>query len=143
MCGSALNPGGWAEFQDFDLQYYSDDGTLKEHHHTYIWITTLLDAMRRTGREPSPGPLHGAHLRNAGFQNVKHHRYKIPIGAWAKDPHMKDIGMCNMAQIMDGLEAFSLRVYCGFLKWSEEEVLVLLANVRKELRAGIFHALFD
>lgn len=23
-------PGGWAEFQDYDVQYYSEDGTLGE-----------------------------------------------------------------------------------------------------------------
>lgn len=140
---NSLKPGGWAEFQDFNLQYYSEDGSLTKDHKTLIWINTLLDAANQMGREPSPGPRLEGFLQDAGFQRVQHYRFKIPIGPWAKDPHLKDIGMCNLAQILDGLEAFSLRIFCDFLKWSEEEVLVLLANVRKELKSGTIHAMFD
>jgi hypothetical protein len=140
---SALAPGGWAEFQDFDLQYYSEDGSLKEDHMTLIWINTLLEAAHRMGRDPQPGLKLEGHLHDAGFINIRHKRYKLPIGPWAKDPHLKDVGLCNLAQIMEGLEALSLRLFCDFLKWSEEEVLVLLAGVRRELKSGTIHAMFD
>lgn len=95
------------------------------------------------GRDPCPGPKLAGWARDAGFKHVQSHRFKIPIGPWAKDPHLKDIGMCNLAQIMDGLEAFSLRIFCGFLQWSEDDIRVLLANVRKELKSGTIHAMFD
>lgn len=95
------------------------------------------------GRDPTPGPKLEGHLQQAGFVNIRHHRYKLPIGPWAKDPHLKDVGLCNLAQIMEGLEAFSLRLFCDFLKWTEEEVLVLMAGVRKELKSGTLHAMFD
>jgi hypothetical protein len=140
---STLKPGGWVELQDFNLQYYSEDGSLTENHKTLIWINTFLDAARKMGREPSPGPTLEGHLLDAGFEHVHHTRYKIPIGPWAKDAHLKDIGLCNLAQILDGLEGFSLRLFCDILKWSEEEVLVLLAGVRKELKSGTVHAMFD
>lgn len=74
---------------------------------------------------------------------MHHQRFKVPIGPWAKDPHLKDLGFCNLAQTLDGLEAFSLRLFCGILKWSEEEVLLLLAKVRNELKGGAVHAIFD
>jgi Methyltransferase domain len=48
--------GGWAEFQDFNWLYYSEDGSLKEDSFTLKWITNLLEASRKIGREPSPGP---------------------------------------------------------------------------------------
>ena len=140
---NTLKPGGWVELQDFNLQYYSEDGSLTENHKTLIWINTFLDAARKMGREPSPGPTLEGHLLDAGFEHVHHTRYKIPIGPWAKDAHLKDIGLCNLAQILDGLEGFSLRLFCDILKWSEEEVLVLLAGVRKELKSGTVHAMFD
>lgn len=82
-------------------------------------------------------------VKDAGFENIKAQMFKVPIGPWAKDPRMKDIGMCNLAQILDGLEAFSLRLFCGVLKWTEEEVHVLLAKVRQELKSGKIHALFN
>ncbi|KAL2672450.1 hypothetical protein Neosp_013161 [[Neocosmospora] mangrovei] len=143
--GDKLNtkPGGWAEFQDYDLQYYSDDGSLTTEHKTLEWINTLLGAARILGRDPCPGPRQQQWVKNAGFQNVRHQVFKIPIGPWAKDPRMKDLGMCNLAQTLDGLDGFSLRLFCGVLRWSQEDVLDLLAKVRKELKSMGFHALFN
>ncbi|KAH6884116.1 S-adenosyl-L-methionine-dependent methyltransferase [Thelonectria olida] len=138
-----LAPGGWAEFQDYDLQYYSDDGTLTEKHSTLKWINTLLGAARQLKREPCPGPLQKDWVKDAGFVNVKHQVFKIPIGPWAKDARLKDLGMCNLAQTLEGLEGFSLRLFCGVLNWPEEEVLVLLTKVRKELKNGDFHGIFN
>jgi len=51
--------------------------------------------------------------------------------------------MYNWHQIMQGLEAFSLRLYCQVLGWKEEEVMVLLGHVRNELRNPGLHAQFD
>ena len=66
----ATAPGEWAEFQDFDLKYYSEDGSLKEEHSVQKWITTLLKAAEDFGRDPSPGS-------------------KLePIGPWPKDKHL-------------------------------------------------------
>jgi hypothetical protein len=56
---------------------------------------------------------------------------------------MKQIGMYNIAQVLSGLEGFSLRLFCHVLGWKREEVLVLLANVRKELKSPEIHAQFD
>lgn len=107
------------------------------------WITTLIEAARKIGREPCPGPKLEGWVRDAGFTNVTHHRYRYPIGPWAKDPHMKQVGTYNIAQVLGGLEAFSLRLFCGVLDWKQEEVLVLLAKVRSELKSSSLHAQFD
>lgn len=82
-------------------------------------------------------------MRDAGFKNMVAKTSKAPIGPWAKDKRLKDIGLCNLAQILDGLEAFSLRLFCGVLQWKEEEVLALLGNVRRELKSGTIHAQFN
>ena len=31
----------------------------------------------------------------AGFVDVVERRYKVPIGPWARDPHLKDLGRYN------------------------------------------------
>ncbi|KAL9037882.1 MAG: hypothetical protein Q9180_003470, partial [Flavoplaca navasiana] len=136
-------PGGYSEFQDYDLVYYSEDGTLTNDLPIQKWITTLLEASRDFGRNPCPGPLLAQHMRDAGFQNVQERKYKIPIGPWAKDKHLKTIGAWNLVQIEDGLEAFTLRLFTQILGWKSEEVQVLLANVRKDLRNPKIHAQFD
>ncbi|RYP50043.1 hypothetical protein DL768_004329 [Monosporascus sp. mg162] len=138
-----LTPGGWAEFQDFDLQYYSEDGSLTESHDTMKWINTLLGAARKIDRDPCPGVSLEKWVKEAGFKNVTHHRFKFPIGPWPRDPKMKEIGMYNLSQVLQGLEGFSLRLFCGVLGWQREELLVLTSMVRKELKNRSIHAQFD
>ncbi|KAK1494838.1 UMTA methyltransferase [Colletotrichum tamarilloi] len=135
-----LAPGGWVEFQDYDISIVSDDGTLTEKHHTSKWMSLLIEACVSVGRDPRPGPNIEGWVKDAGFVDVVHQRFKMPIGPWPKDPHHKDVGMTNLIQLLDGLEGFSLRAFCGILGWTKEEVLVLLAQVRTELKSGSFHA---
>ncbi|KAI4235988.1 MAG: hypothetical protein LQ349_002822 [Xanthoria aureola] len=117
-------PGGYSEFQDYDLVYYSEDGTLTDDLAIQKWITIFLQAARDFGRDPCPGPRLAGLMRDAGFQNKT-------VGAW------------NLVQIEDGLEAFTLRLFTQVLGWKSEEVHVLLANVRKDLRNPKIHAQFD
>ncbi|KAH0443591.1 hypothetical protein CcaCcLH18_00904 [Colletotrichum camelliae] len=139
-----LNPGGWAEFQDMSTDYYSQDGTYTEKNATWGWNKDFVHACESLGRDPCPGPkLEGLVRDHGGFQSVFHQRFRAPIGPWPKDPHYRDIGMLNLAQILEGLEAFSLKLFCGVLGRTREEVLVELAAVRKELKTGAFHAMFD
>ncbi len=141
--GSNLEPGGWCEFQDFDLQYYSEDGSLKPEDPLLFWISTLLDAARTLNRDPNPGSQLEGWVKDAGFKNVVHTRYKIPIGPWARDPTLKEIGMWNYMQVTSGLEGLTMRLYTTVLKWKPEEILVLLAKVRKDLTNPKIHAMFD
>ncbi|KAF4838638.1 Secondary metabolism regulator LAE1 [Colletotrichum tropicale] len=139
-----LNPGGWAEFQDMSTDYYSQDGTYTEKNATWGWNKTFVRACESLGRDPCPGPkLEGWVRDHGGFQRVYHERFRAPIGPWPKDPYYRDIGMLNLAQILEGLEAFSLKLFCGVLGRTREEVLVELAAVRKELKTGAFHSMFD
>ena len=46
-------------------------------------------------------------------------------------------------QVEDGLEAFTFRLFTQLLGWKTEEVQVLLANVRKDLRDPRIHVQFE
>ncbi|KAK1753311.1 S-adenosyl-L-methionine-dependent methyltransferase [Echria macrotheca] len=138
-----LNPGGWAEFQDYDLLYYSEDDTLKADSNTMKWLTTLLSLTDNLGRTASPGPKQEQWVKDAGFQNVVSKKFRFPIGPWPKDQKLKELGICNLAQILDGLEAFSLRLFCDVAGWTVEEVNVLLAKVRQEVKDPKIHMQFD
>ena len=140
---SNLAPGGWVELQDFDLTYYSEDGSLTESHATHQWATTILNTSRKLGREPNPGPRLEEWANDAGFQRVHTQRFKFPIGIWPKHPVLKEVGRLNLCQILEGLEAFSLRLYCDVLGWSKDELMVLLAKVRQELQSNTVHAIID
>lgn len=100
----------------------------------------MTEACEKIGREPCPGPRLEGWVKDAGFVDIVHRWFKLPIGPWPKDPHYKDIGLINLIQLLEGLEGFTLRAFCGVHGWSKEEVLVLLAHMRNELKSGAFHA---
>ncbi|KAF4900228.1 Secondary metabolism regulator LAE1 [Colletotrichum fructicola] len=138
-----LEPGGWAEFQELSVKYHTQDGTFTEDHATYKWNRTLIEACKMIGRDACPGPKVEGWVRDQGFRNVHHQKFMLPVGPWPKDPHYRDIGMLNLAQTLEGLEGFSLKLFCGVLGRTKEEVFVELSQVRKELKTGAFHAMFD
>ena len=107
------------------------------------WIKAIIGAASQIGREPSPGPKQEGWVKEAGFENVTHHKFRLPFGPWPRDPKMKEIGMYNLTQALEGLEAFSLRLFCDVLGRQKEEVLVLTSKVRKEMKSPGLHMQFD
>ncbi|KAI8161836.1 Secondary metabolism regulator LAE1 [Colletotrichum sp. SAR 10_70] len=139
-----LNPGGWAEFQDMDIELYSDDGTLTEQHATRDWSRTFVTTLRSMKLDPAPGPQLEGWIRQQGsFTNITHQKFKAPVGPWPKDKAYKDLGMLNLIQTLDGLEGFSLRMFCGVLGRTKQQVLDQLSDVRRELKSNAFHCQFD
>ncbi|KAF2090434.1 S-adenosyl-L-methionine-dependent methyltransferase [Saccharata proteae CBS 121410] len=138
-----LSSGGWAEFQDYDSLYYSEDGSLGEDSQMWRWIKTLVEAGEAQGRDACPGKRLEQWVRERGFVNVHHEVFKVPIGAWPRDPLKKKVGMMNLIQSLEGLEGFSLRLFIDGLKWDKLEVQVFLAKVREELKSRNIHAMYD
>ncbi|KAK1731279.1 UMTA methyltransferase [Colletotrichum acutatum] len=135
-----LRPGGWVEFQDYDFEFSSLNHSLKPHHKTYQWDHEFLKAAKLCGIEPCPGSKLEHWVKDAGFINIGHKAIRVPLGPWAKDEYHQDIGLGNLIQLLDGLEAFTLRLFCGVLGKTEEEVSTQLSEVRQELRSQVFHA---
>jgi L-cystine uptake protein TcyP (sodium:dicarboxylate symporter family) len=55
----------------------------------------------------------------------------------------KDVGLFNLMQAIDGLEAYSMRLFTTILNWTPEEVKVLCAKVRAELKSKSAHRIMD
>lgn len=140
---SNVRPGGFVEFQDYNLLIYSEDGSMTKEHHTYKWVTLIIDLITSVGRIASPGPLLEGWVRDAGFVNVTHKRIKLPLGPWPKDHDLKEVGMCNLIQTLAGLEGFSIRMLCSVGGWTIEEAQVLLAQVREEMKRPGMHQQYD
>ncbi|OJD32350.1 methyltransferase domain-containing protein [Diplodia corticola] len=132
-------PDGWTELHLFDTHYRSDDGSLKADAHINHFLATLEEGCKKLGKELYPGPLAEGWLKDAGFVNVHTRVYKIPLGPWPKDPKMKEVGLVNLMQYLDGLEAFSFRMFTNVLGWKLEEVKVINAEVREELKNKSIH----
>ncbi|KAI9801235.1 MAG: hypothetical protein M1825_003509 [Sarcosagium campestre] len=136
-------PGGWVEFQDYDFQYYSEDGSVGPEEPVLRWDNEVIKGFKTIGCDPLIGPKLKGWAEEAGYVNVVSKRYKLPIGPWAKDKYLKMIGAWNMLFVLDSLEAVTLGVFVNVLGWSVEETQVLLAQVRTAVKDPSKHAQFD
>jgi len=91
----------------------------------------------------SPGPKLEQWFKDIGFVNIKHRLVKLPWGFWPKDPALKDVGIWNLQQMLNGLEAYAMRPFCDVLGWTEQEVLVFMSSVRKELKNPNVHGYYN
>ena len=103
----------------------------------------MSNAVRDLGRDPLPGRKLEGYFKDAGFTNIVHRRVRLPIGPWPKDPHLKQVGLHNYMQINQGLEAVSMRLYVHVLKWTHEQAIMNLAEVRKRLQNPAIHSIID
>jgi len=155
-------PGGWVEFQDFDMRFYSTDGTFVPGSAPDIWASEIIEALKTFGREPEPGPKLEQWVRDAGFENLHHELLPIPVGMWLKDRRLvsddltspnlsptanvlqkKEIGACDLSMFLEGLEGISLRALTNARGWGTEEVLAFLSSVRNDLCNRRIHALHN
>ena len=81
-------PGGWVEFQDFDMRFYSNDGTFVPGSPLDVWTQEIIESLKVFRREPEPGPKLEQWVKDAGFENVANHLLPIPVGPWPKDRRM-------------------------------------------------------
>ena len=135
-----LKPGGWVEFKDWDMTLKSPDDSLPPDSSLATHHRLLCGACETIGRTPYAGRHLKEWVEAAGFINVQEEIIPVPIGSWAKDKRLKEIGAWNYVALLEGLEAITMRPFTAMLKWHVEEVQVLLAQVRQELKNPKLHA---
>ncbi|KAL2126993.1 hypothetical protein VTI74DRAFT_11497 [Chaetomium olivicolor] len=137
-----LQPGGWFQQAEISVVPKCSDGSLSG---TSMerWGPLALEAGRKFGKSFSIAEDVEGLMRAAGFVNVKKHVFRWPIGPWPKDKGLKTIGMYNRLGWEQGLEGWAMFLFTKFLGWRVEEIQVLLAHIRRELRDSSIHAFQD
>ena len=77
-------------------------------------------------------------LEEAGFVDIQEQDFKVPVGTWAKDPVLKQVGACTYRALYDDVEGY-LMYLAGLIGWSKEAVMVYAAQFRRELRDQRIH----
>ncbi|KAK0737735.1 hypothetical protein B0T18DRAFT_440780 [Schizothecium vesticola] len=70
------------------------------------------------------------------YEKVGNQTFDIPFGTWAKDRALKELGILFAVQMIQGLEAISLRLMCNVVGWELENVKEFLGKVRREFEAN-------
>lgn len=91
--------------------------------------------------EPCPGRSLETWVKEAGFVDVVHEKIVLPMGPWAKDKRLKEIGAWNYLQLDEGLEGFLNYMFSRNLGWSKDQIGILSAQVRQQLKDPKIHTM--
>ncbi|KIW07998.1 uncharacterized protein PV09_00944 [Verruconis gallopava] len=135
-------PGGWVEFMDFTMTFYTNNGEFKPGCAIDMWTRELKAWLASIGVEAEPGPKLKGWITDAGFENIHERNVALPVGMWPKDKKFKEIGTFNLIQFLENLEGFSLRAMTS-RGWDIDEIKVFLATVRNEFKNPKFRMQHD
>ncbi|KAF2841941.1 methyltransferas-like protein [Patellaria atrata CBS 101060] len=105
----ALKPGGWFDQAEPSLFFTSDHIDLPQEHCYTQWGRLMLDAGEKSGMTFNIGPYLKEWMEEAGFVNVTMRRVAWPIGKWAKNKSLQEIGFWNQQRLDAGIQDFCSR----------------------------------
>lgn len=142
---NCTKPGGYVEFQDWDVDLYSQDGSLTADSALKRWNMAVMGALDSAGSEPCPGKHLEKWMKDAGFVDVTVSRTPVPTGPWAKDKKTKELGVLNHIQTREALEAVSLGTLMNRKEdpYTYEQVKTFLEDVYKDFDNGNIHTIYD
>lgn len=79
-------------------------------------------------------------FEEAGFVDIKQIVLKSPTNSWPKDQMLKEASKFQLLSHLEGLEGASLALMTRGLKWKADEVSVLMAKLRPELKNRAIHS---
>jgi len=78
-------------------------------------------------------------IEDAGFVDVQEKRLNLPLGPWASDPKLKDIGRFYERFYKTGLQGWLLQVCTRRLGWTVDQVNEACINAFQEINARKQH----
>lgn len=138
QCFDHCKPGGHVEIAEGRANFFCDDDSLAEDTATFKWLYEFrrLSAPLNFDIAPKVPQM----LRSAGFKDVQTIQKIVPLGTWPKNPALKEIGRWFQVQFIEmALEAYTLALFTRAGGWASEQVQILLALVRQELKSNKIH----
>ncbi|KAJ4176425.1 hypothetical protein NW759_017535 [Fusarium solani] len=134
-----LSPGGYIELQAAYPPLKSDDNTGDKATDFHKWVNTICDASAKFGKPLTCAPGWRAKLEEVGFVDVQQEIRKVPMGPWPKDSKLKEIGKFQAVQEAQVIDSYTPGLFGRVLGWSEEEIQVFVAKVKRDLKDPKIH----
>lgn len=125
--------------QDTDFPLRCQDDTFSPDTKLYQWSEQIVSGLKVFGRELAT-TRYKQYMEDAGFVNVKEIEYVWPQNPWPRNPRLKELGRWNLVNSLDGLEGYSMALFTRAHGMSAEEVQVLMAGVRADMKNTKIHA---
>ncbi|KAK2802306.1 hypothetical protein FQN51_004595 [Onygenales sp. PD_10] len=141
QCYRTTKPGGYVELSTRAVWLACDDGSIPDDpDHVYnIWDRTFREVGERTGKTTTIIEKQRELMEKAGFEDVVEVKLKMPLGPWAKDKMLKEVGKFYYLECLQGLEGWALAFLTRTLGWDVVEVQVLLAKFRAAMKDRSLH----
>ncbi|KAF5603210.1 L-ascorbate oxidase [Fusarium pseudocircinatum] len=136
-------PGAWIESHEASCNVSSDDGTVAPNSAMGHWGEFFKEGGKKIGTSFSvveDGTQRKA-MEKAGFVNIQEFDFRNPVGTWPTDPVEKRMGAYSKYGLETDSEGFILFM-AHTLGWTREEILVYVAQFRREIRSGKHHGYF-
>nr|AAO27746.2 putative methyltransferase [Fusarium sporotrichioides] len=130
-----LKPGGYVEMQEYDAWIFSDDDSCDRAPWTMEWVSKLDEASKMFGKQINVARYHKQWMIDAGFEDVQERVYRIPIGPWAKDPTLKELGKFELTHMQMSVESHTPALFTRVWNYSHDQVMVLMEGVKREFRS--------
>ena len=91
-------------------------------------------AAEKFGKPLDVGQAHKARMSAAGFVDVQEAIFRVPIGPWPQDQKQKQVGHCQLANILMALESYGLGLFTQVMGMTPEEAHALIEVCRGEAR---------
>lgn len=140
----ALKPGAWLESFEGSPHMISDDGTVPSKSAISQWGKFYEEGGKTLGRSflvVDEGVQRKA-MEEAGFVDIQEWNCKAPVGSWPRDKKQKNVGQWAQTALECDIEGYVLFIANVIAGWSREEILVYIAQLRREIRTGKQHAYF-
>ncbi|KAF6834762.1 phosphoethanolamine N-methyltransferase (TAM domain methyltransferase) [Colletotrichum musicola] len=138
QCYEHSQPGGRVEIAEGRANFFCDDDTLHKDSATWQWLSEFRKLSEPLGFDIAPAL--PDMIRAEGFEDVEIKQRVVPMGTWPRNRELKEIGRWFRVQFLEmALEAYTLALFTRAGNWKNEEVQVLLALVRDELKSDKIH----
>ncbi|KAH6627362.1 S-adenosyl-L-methionine-dependent methyltransferase [Chaetomium tenue] len=130
-----LKPGGWCEMQEYDAWIFSDDDSYERAPWTREWVEKLDGASTMFGKTINVARKHKQWMIDAGFEDVVEKTIRIPIGPWAKDPALKELGRFEQLHMQMSVASHTPALFTRVWSYTEPQVQLLIEGVKREFRS--------
>ena len=135
-----LKPGGWIQLASTIPGARSDDDTIPPNS-GYVECGRLYFEMAEKMGAPLDAPRSWAQqMRDAGFTDVEDVVFKLPMGSWPRSKRLRTVGKLEQIMILEGgFEAYMLRGYTQVLGGRPDDLQIILALARREIKDPNVH----
>ncbi|KAH9231872.1 hypothetical protein K456DRAFT_54429 [Colletotrichum gloeosporioides 23] len=140
-----MAPGGYIEVKEHDIELRSQIQELDDEHAFKSFSGNLLEACGWLGKVGLQCRDHGIakSLKAAGFVDIVERKWPIPVGAWANDLVLKQVGSGALEFLDKSVEGFGIFLLKEVMGWEMAEILLLSSEFRKALQNFRTQPVFD